>query len=607
MNLITADHISKAYTDKILFDDVSFGLNEGDKTGVIGINGTGKSTLLKILAGLEQPDTGSVTRGNSVRIAYLSQNPVFAPEKSILEGVISERKDTADGWNIEGEAKALLGRFGIDDPLAKAGNLSGGQRKRAALVRTLLDVADVYILDEPTNHLDTEMSEWLENYLKNMNQALILITHDRYFLDSVTNRICELSHGKLYFYTGGYRNFLELKAEREEMEQATERKKASLYRKDLAWIMRGARARSTKQKAHIERFNELKNREKPVSDDSVQVDSVSSRLGKQTIELDNISKSFGDRKLFTDFSYIFLKDDRIGIIGPNGCGKSTLLKTIIGNVTPDSGSVTIGQTVKIGYFSQESEELDPDESVIESAKDIAEYVRTNDGLIPVSRMLERFLFTGSMQYAKIGKLSGGERRRLSLLHVLVSAPNVLILDEPTNDLDITTLSILEDYLDTFDGIVIAVSHDRYFLDRIAKRIFVFSEGGTIKRYEGGYSDYLLKAEDEKKSTDTGKAADVSPSSDTAKEANISTWKKHEDKLKMTYKEQKEYETIDADIEKLNKKIEEIENDMNTYATDAGKLAELSKELESTRSALSEKEDRWMYLTDLTERIAADNE
>lgn len=604
MNLITADHISKAFTDKVLLDDVSLGLNEGDKTGIIGINGTGKSTLLKIMAGLEAPDSGTVTKGNSVRIAYLPQNPAFDPEKTILSCVADGKTAKIEGWDVYGEARSMLARFGINDPDAKAGTLSGGERKRAALVATLLDDADVYVLDEPTNHLDTGMSEWLENYLKGMKQALLLITHDRYFLDSVTNIIVELTHGKLYSYTGGYMNYLELKAEREEMEQATERKLDAIYKKDLAWMMRGARARSTKQKAHIERFNALKDRDKIVTDDKVQVDSIASRLGNQTIELDRISKSYGGKTLFTDFSYIFLKDDRIGIIGKNGCGKSTLLKTIIGQITPDTGSVTIGQTVKIGYFSQESEELDNEQTVIESAKDIAEYVRTNEGLIPVSRMLERFLFSGSMQYATIGKLSGGEKRRLSLLHVLVAAPNILILDEPTNDLDITTLSILEDYLDSFNGIVITVSHDRYFLDRIAKRIFSFEEG-NITIYEGNYSDYLAKAGEEKTgkfSVATGK--DGMPLSSGKSESSGSskdTWKSGK-KLKMSYKEQKEYETIDADIEKLQTRLSEIEVEMTANATDAGRLAELTKEQEDLQAKLDEKEERWLYLTDLAERI-----
>jgi len=448
MNLLTAENLSKSFnTDKILFDNISLGINEGDKIGLIGINGTGKSTLLKILAGEEEADSGKLTKGNSVRIAYLPQNPEFDEDESVISEVIKGKKAKNEFWDIEGEARSLLVKFEIEDVEAKVATLSGGQKKRAALVRTLLDDADILILDEPTNHLDTAMSEWLEDYLKKMKQALLIITHDRYFLDQVTNRIVELTHGKLYSYVGGYMKYLELKAEREEMEIATERKNAALFKKDLAWMMRGARARSTKQKAHIERFEELKNRDKIVVDKEIVVDSVSSRLGKQIIEIENISKAYGDKALFTDFTYLFRRIDRIGIIGKNGSGKSTLLKTILGEVKPDSGNIIIGQTAKIGYFSQDSGELDPSQTVIESAKDIAEYVQTRDGTISASKMLERFLFEGAMQYTKIEKLSGGERRRLALLHTLISAPNILILDEPTNDLDITTLSILEDYLD----------------------------------------------------------------------------------------------------------------------------------------------------------------
>ena len=409
MNLLTAENLSKSFnTDKILFDNISLGINEGDKIGLIGINGTGKSTLLKILAGEEEADSGKLTKGNAVRIAYLPQNPEFDEGESVISEVIKGKKAKNEFWDIEGEARSLLAKFEIEDVEAKVGTLSGGQKKRAALVRTLLDDADILILDEPTNHLDTAMSEWLEDYLKKMKQALLIITHDRYFLDQVTNRIVELTHGKLYSYVGGYMKYLELKAEREEMEIATERKNAAIFKKDLAWMMRGARARSTKQKAHIERFEELKNRDKIVVDKEIVVDSVSSRLGKQIIEIENISKAYGDKTLFADFTYLFRRIDRIGIIGKNGSGKSTFLKTILGEVAPDSGNIIIGQTAKIGYFSQDSGELDPSQTVIESAKDIAEYVQTRDGTISASKMLERFLFEGAMQYTKIEKLSGGE-------------------------------------------------------------------------------------------------------------------------------------------------------------------------------------------------------
>ena len=595
MNLLTAENISKSFnSDKILFDNISLGINEGDKIGLIGINGTGKSTLLKILAGEEEADSGKLTKGNAVRIAYLPQNPEFDENESVISEVIKGKKAKNEFWDTEGEARSLLAKFEIEDVEAKVGTLSGGQKKRAALVRTLLDDAEILILDEPTNHLDTAMSEWLEDYLKKMKQALLIITHDRYFLDQVTNRIVELIHGKLYSYVGGYMKYLELKAEREEMEIATERKNAALYKKDLAWMMRGARARSTKQKAHIERFEELKNRDKIIVDKEIVVDSVSSRLGKQIIEIDNISKSYGNKVLFTDFTYMFRRIDRIGIIGKNGSGKSTLLKTILGQVKPDSGNIIIGQTAKIGYFSQDSGELNPNQTVIESAKDIAEYVQTKDGTVSASKMLERFLFEGAMQYTKIEKLSGGERRRLALLHTLISAPNILILDEPTNDLDITTLSILEDYLDSFDGVVITVSHDRYFLDRVANRIFSF-ENGCIKLYEGGYSDYLEKAEPKTEEVKVEKKA-----SDAKKD-----WKASKvTKLKFTYAEQKEFETIDEDIEKLNEAIEKLDVEIEENASRYGKLGELMAEKEKLEAELEQKEERWLYLTELNEKIKA---
>ena len=595
MNLLTAENISKSFnSDKILFDNISLGINEGDKIGLIGINGTGKSTLLKILAGEEEADSGKLTKGNAVRIAYLPQHPEFDDNESVISEVIKGKKAKNEFWDTEGEARSLLAKFEIEDVEAKVGTLSGGQKKRAALVRTLLDDAEILILDEPTNHLDTAMSEWLEDYLKKMKQALLIITHDRYFLDQVTNRIAELTHGKLYSYVGGYMKYLELKAEREEMEIATERKNAALYKKDLAWMMRGARARSTKQKAHIERFEELKNRDKIIVDKEIVVDSVSSRLGKQIIEIDNISKSYGNKVLFTDFTYMFRRIDRIGIIGKNGSGKSTLLKTILGQVKPDSGNIIIGQTAKIGYFSQESGELNPNQTVIESAKDIAEYVQTKDGTVSASKMLERFLFEGAMQYTKIEKLSGGERRRLALLHTLISAPNILILDEPTNDLDITTLSILEDYLDSFDGVVITVSHDRYFLDRVANRIFSF-ENGCIKLYEGGYSDYLEKAEPK---TEEVKAEKKESDAKKDWKANKAT------RLKFTYAEQKEFETIDEDIEKLNEAIEKLDVEIEENASRYGKLGELMAEKEKLEAELEHKEERWLYLTELNEKIKA---
>ncbi|MBR6536298.1 MAG: ABC-F family ATP-binding cassette domain-containing protein [Lachnospiraceae bacterium] len=628
MNLITIEHVSKSYTERMLFDDVSLGINEGDRIGIIGINGTGKSTFLKILAGLEEPDAGTMIKGKEVRIAYLPQNPVFSDEMTLLQNITEGLVHPEEYRDIPGEAAAMLRKLGIPETDAVPSTLSGGQRKRAALVRTLLMPADVLILDEPTNHLDSAMTEWLEEYLKKNGKALVMITHDRYFLDAVTNRIVELDKGKLYAYKENYTGFLLLKAEREAMQLATERKNQSLYRQDLAWMMRGARARSTKQKAHIERFEALKNREKIVVDGEVEINALSSRLGKKTIEVEHISKSFGEKTLIRDFSYIFLSTDRIGIIGPNGCGKSTLLKMITGNLAPDTGTVEFGTTIKVGYFMQENEALNPNIRVIDSVREVAEYIETSEGKISASQMCEKFLFTDAMQYTVIGKLSGGEKRRLALLHVLMEAPNVLILDEPTNDLDIRTLSILEDYLTRYNGIVIAVSHDRYFLDKVANRIFSFEGDGVIRRYEGNYSDYRAVCEREgrpvskgisegnargagaasgagKAGTSAGSATpggagsegDVGEKSDSR-----ATWKNREQKVKFSYKEQKEYETIDADIAALEDKIATLEEEIAASATNYGKLQELSAAKEAAEAQLEEKMDRWVYLNELAEQI-----
>lgn len=594
MNLLTIEKVTKSYTDKILFKEISLGIQEGDKIGVIGINGTGKSTLLKIIAGLEEADEGEVTTGRNIKIEYLAQQPEFDIAKNILENVMLQEQDSHEkDWNKEADAKAMLDKLGIRDYDGRVDVLSGGQRKRLALVRAILNPADILVLDEPTNHLDNDMAEWLEKYLNQYRGAIIMVTHDRYFLDKVTNRIVEIDNANLYSYAGGYSNFLELKAQREEMEQATERKNKSLYRQDLEWMMRGARARSTKQKAHIERFEQLRDREKPKETASVEMNSVSSRLGKKTVELHEVSKSYGDKVLFRDFTYILLKNDRIGIIGKNGCGKSTLLKVINGIVEPDSGYVEIGETVKIGYFSQENEEMDPNIKVIDYIKGVAEYITTNEGSITASQMLEKFLFTGAMQYSLIGKLSGGEKRRLYLLYVLMSAPNVLILDEPTNDLDIQTLTILEHYLDTFQGIVVTVSHDRYFLDRMVNRIFAFEGNGIVKQYEGGYSDYYLAKDDDV--TEEKKP-------EKPKEEKKIYQKDRSNQLKFTYSEQKEYETIDDDIAKLEAGIEKLEADMVSNASNYGKLNELMKEKEELENQLETKMERWMYLTELAQKI-----
>lgn len=595
MNIINIEHISKVFGEKQVFDDISCGIHRGDKIGIIGINGTGKTTLLKIIAGLEEPDQGQVIFQKGLRVTYLPQSPKF-PEHATVLSYVADGADGAD-WGRESEAKNALNRLGITDHHEEIDHLSGGQKKRVALARTLVNPADVLILDEPTNHIDNEMAVWLEEYLNQWKGAIIMVTHDRYFLDRVTNKILEIDHGKLYSYTANYSQFLELKAQREEMELASERKRQSVFRMELEWAKRGCRARTTKQRARLERLEALKNGKAPVRDAEVEIDSVETRMGKKTIELHHISKSYGQKKLIDDFEYIVLKNQRLGIIGPNGCGKSTLMKIITGKEEPDQGTVEIGDTVKIGYFAQEVTEMDENQRVIDYIKDVAEYVPTKDGRITASQMLERFLFTPAMQYTPIGKLSGGERRRLYLLKVLMDAPNVLILDEPTNDLDIPTLTILEDYLDSFLGIVITVSHDRYFLDNIADRIFAFEADGKLVQYEGGYTDYL-EAKERKNGTV------VRESEESAKKkADRKNWKKDApEKLKFTYKEQKEYETIDDEIASLEQKIEELDEQMMQYATNSAKLSEITEQKEAAEAALEEKMERWVYLNDLAERI-----
>lgn len=607
MNLITAEHLTHSYTERKLFDDASFSLNEQEKVGIIGINGTGKSTLLKILAGKEEPDEGTVIMGRNLRIGYLPQNPVFPESFDALTAALPLASDiSGDPMDYEADAKSMLTKLGITKLSQNITELSGGQRKRIALVRTLLTPSDILILDEPTNHLDSAMAEWLENFLKNTKSALIMITHDRYFLDSVVNRIVEIDKGKLYSYSCNYLGYLERKAQREEIEMATERKRQSLLRVEIAWMQRGARARSTKQKAHIARYEALRDTKAPVQDSSVEMASVSSRLGKTTVELEHITKSYGDRTLINDFSYIFLRDDRIGIIGPNGCGKSTLMKIIDGTVKPDTGTVTIGQTVKIGYFSQENEALEENMRVIDYVRSGAEYIRQPDGsLITASAMLERFLFPGDMQYALIKKLSGGEKRRLYLLRILMEAPNVLFLDEPTNDLDIATLTILEDYLDHFDGIVAVVSHDRYFLDRVVRRIFSYEEDGHLVQYEGGYTDYL-HAKQTKEAAITPSGTDSTVTENASKTINRSNWKDGQThKKKMTYQEQKDFETIEEDIQKLETRLEEIDEEMGRAASDFVRLGKLSEEKENLSQELEQKMERWMYLEELAQELGID--
>lgn len=611
MNLITAEHLTHSYTERLLLDDTSFSLGENEKVGIIGINGTGKSTLLKILAGIVEPDSGKITMGRNLRIGYLSQKPEFANKITALEAALPLKKDIADSpANYEPQAKNMMNKLGFKNHTQPIEELSGGQRKRIALIRTLLTPADILILDEPTNHLDSAMNEWLEDYLKKYRGALIMITHDRYFLDTVVNRIVEIDKGKLYSYECNYLGFLERKAQREEIANATERKRQSLLKTEIAWMMRGARARSTKQKAHIQRYENLRDMKAPTTDSTIEISSASSRLGKTTIELEHISKSYDNIPVISDFTYFFLRNDRVGIIGPNGCGKSTLMNIITGNVTPDSGIVTIGQTVKIGYFSQENETMDESLRVIDYVREGGEVIHTKDGTVSASVMLERFLFPPDQQYSIIGKLSGGEKRRLYLLRILMEAPNILILDEPTNDLDIATLTRLEDYLDSFEGIVITVSHDRYFLDRVVSRIFCF-ENGTIKQYEGGYTDYLNHTTHKLDVTDAGISSSEknSPDDDTAEETDKpkvtkDNWKDGQTKkLKMSYKEEKEFETIESDIATLEQQIEDTDNEMLKAANDFVKLGELSAKKEDLQKELEHKMDRWMYLEELADKIA----
>lgn len=597
MNIINIEHIHKIYGDKVIFDDISYGIHLGDKIGIIGINGTGKTTLLRMIAGEEEPDSGQVIRQNGLKITYLTQHPIF-PEGAKVLSYVESGTEGAD-WEIKKDAKDILIRLGITDFEEEISHMSGGQKKRIALARALVNPTDVLILDEPTNHLDNEMASWLESYLRQFKGVVIMVTHDRYFLDRVTNKILEITHGKLYAYQANYSEFLELKAQREEMEWATQRKRQSILRMEMEWARRGCRARTTKQKARLERLEALKAGKAPVVDQTAQIDSVETRMGKKTIELHGITKCYGDKKLIDDFNYIVLKNQRLGIIGPNGCGKSTLLKMIAGLVEPDEGQIEIGETIKMGYFAQEVPNMDSNQRVIDYVRDIADYVPTREGRITASQMLERFLFTPDMQYAQIGKLSGGEKKRLYLLSVLIASPNVLVLDEITNDIDIPTLTILEDYLNSFSGIIILVSHDRYFLDNIVDRIFAFEGNGKLKQYEGGYTEYLEARGGAEVSEQPVKANNPQQKKKAAED-----WKKNrQTKLKFSYKEQKEYETIDEDIAALEERISNLEKEINKNASLYTKLAELTAEKEKAEEELEYKMDRWVYLNDLAEKIA----
>ncbi len=623
--LLTVENIGRDLGERTIFRDVTAGIAEGDRIGLIGVNGTGKSTLLAMIAGAIEPDDGQIIRRNGLRISWLSQNPVFPKGKTVLEHVISCITGQETHWDTEGEAKAVLRRFGITDPDCDPEILSGGQKKRAALAAAILTPCDLLILDEPTNHLDHEMIEWLQDWLENFQGALLMVTHDRYFLDEVANTIWEIDRCQVFRYEGNYEIYLQKKQERLDFAVAAERKAAALYKQDLAWMMRGARARSTKQKAHIQRFEQLRDREKIEEERQVAITSASSRLGGKTVELHEISKSYGSKVLFRDFSYLFLKADRIGIIGPNGCGKSTLMKVILGEIRPDSGSVEVGQTVKFGCFSQENEGLNERETVLENIRDIAEYVRTEEGLITAAAMCERFLFDGRMQYTPVSKLSGGEKRRLYLLRVLMEAPNVLILDEPTNDLDLQTLRILEDYLDHFAGIVIVVSHDRHFLDRVVTRIFSFEGDGVLRQSEGGYEEYRQRKLREASAADAAAGAAAGAAgqrrnagagsggpADAAVQENGADGsggrgkkpRQERPKVRLSYKEQREYDGIEAQIDELTERSKELEKEMAEAATDFVRLQELTEEKEKTDEELEQKLERYMELQDLVDSLNA---
>lgn len=640
MNIISLENISKSYSEKALIENISLGINEGDKIGLIGINGTGKSTLLKIIAGIESIDSGNIIKANRARIEYLSQNPEYDDSSTVLQQIfkgnspefkllreyeevlhkLQEKRtseelevlnkrlislqssvDTMNLWDLESEAKTVLTKLGINEFNAVMGELSGGQRKRVALASALITPCDLLILDEPTNHMDNESIDWLENYLNGRKGALLMVTHDRYFLDRIANRIIELDCGNLYSYEGNYSLFIEKKLEREALEAASEEKRQNLLRKELAWVKRGAKARSTKQKARLQRFEELSSIEGPQKAAAADISSLSSRLGRKVIEIKDISKTIEGKLLIKDFTYTLLRDDRIGIVGPNGIGKSTLMRIISGELKPDKGTIDIGDTVKLGFFSQENQHMDENMRVIEYVREEAEFIAVADGeKISASQMCERFLFDSTMQWTPIGKLSGGERRRLYLLRVLMKAPNVLLLDEPSNDLDIETLKVLEDYLDSFQGAVITVSHDRYFIDRICTKIFYYEGEGRIKQYNGGYEDFIEARQQEEGDNVNNIKKSVEEKSSSVDKNNF----KKEKPLKFTYKEQKEYEEIDEVIEGLENKIEECEKAMEASAADYEKLQDLMKEKELLSKELEEKYERWEYLNELAAKIEA---
>lgn len=612
MILLNAEKISKGYSDRQLLDGCSLAVGQGDKIGLIGVNGTGKSTLLKVMAGVDFPDSGTVTRSGGVRVAYLPQNPEFAPETTVLQqvmtGVAIDKARAKEAKVVqqadEYQCKSILTQLGLSDYDQPIGQLSGGQKRRVALACALAAESEVLILDEPTNHIDSEMVDWLESYLKRYQGAILMVTHDRYFLERVVNRIVELDRGKLYSYPANYSQYLELKAQREEMALATERKRQSLYRKELAWIQRGARARSTKAQFRVDRFEELKKPGYVPDQSKLEVSALSSRLGKKIVEIEKISKSFDGKVLVKDFSYNLLKGDRVGIIGPNGYGKTTLVRMICGLLEPDQGRIVRGETVRIGYFSQESfagEDFDPTVKAIDYIRHISQEIQTPEGTLTAAQMMEKFLFPADLQYTEIGRLSGGERRRLYLLRVLMEAPNVLVLDEPTNDLDIETLAVLEDYLEQFPGVVIAVSHDRYFLDKLMNHVFVLAGNGEVRHYTGGYADYRADVAAERQRLAAQERQETLPNSSLKK---TSGGRSHQEKLKFSFKEQREYEEIDGVIAGLEEKIAQTEALIAQNASDYAALQELTAEKEELETQLAAKMERWVYLNDLAERIEA---
>lgn len=614
MILLNAEKISKGYSDRQLLDGCSLAVGQGDKIGLIGVNGTGKSTLLKVMAGVDFPDSGTITRSGGVRVAYLPQNPAFAPETTVLQqvmtGVVIDKARAKEAKVVqqadEYQCKSILTQLGLSDYDQPIGQLSGGQKRRVALACALAAESEVLILDEPTNHIDSEMVDWLESYLKRYQGAILMVTHDRYFLERVVNRIVELDRGKLYSYPANYSQYLELKAQREEMALATERKRQSLYRKELAWIQRGARARSTKAQFRVDRFEELKKPGYVPDQSKLEVSALSSRLGKKIIEIEQISKSFDGKVLVKDFSYNLLRGDRVGIIGPNGYGKTTLVRMICGLLEPDQGRIVRGETVRIGYFSQESfagEDFDPTVKAIDYIRHISQEIQTPEGTLTATQMMEKFLFPADLQYTEIGRLSGGERRRLYLLRVLMEAPNVLVLDEPTNDLDIETLAVLEDYLEQFPGVVIAVSHDRYFLDKLMNHVFVLAGNGEVRHYTGGYADYRADVAAERQRLAAQQRLDSQPLPNSSPK-KPSGGRSHQEKLKFSFKEQREYEEIDGVIAGLEEKIAQTEVLIAQNASDYAALQELTADKEELEAQLTAKMERWFYLNDLAERIEA---